>query len=200
MRVFRVVGIAIGSLLCTTVGGYADEQAPLPGNGQAPPAEASAPAPESGSSSSSSYYFRGHGVKDSNVYAPKYKQRLQNWREQLAMGLEKGFLKPEDGARFNLVLDHLTTLEAEVAGKNYPKPELDAMEQEFNAFNVDFTRAMQPKVEPVVSPAVTAPPVVAPPVVPPAKPPTPAVSKTQPKVVVKKTPVKVKLQSKKKRH
>jgi hypothetical protein len=142
-------------------------------------------------SSSSSSYHRGYGFKDANVFAPKYKERLKNWREQLDLGVTKGFLKPEDATRFTLVLDRLTALEADMASKNYPKAETDSMEQDFNGFNVDFTNAMQPKPVPaVVAPPVVTPPAVVPPVVarPVVKPPAAkvVVKKPLPKKVVKK--------------
>lgn len=118
----------------------------------------------SSTSSESSYYRRGVGFQGANVFAPKYKQRLKNWREQIELGAQKGFLKPADIERFNNVLARLTQLDADLAAKNYPKEETDSMEQDFNAFNVDLTQAMQPAPQPVAQPtmpistAATAPP------------------------------------------
>lgn len=124
-------------------------------------------------SSESSYYRRGVGFQGSNVFAPKYKQRLKNWREQIELGAQKGFLKPADVERFNIVLNRLTELDAGLSAKNYPKEETDSMEQDFNAFNVDLTQAMQPAPQPATTPATvtTTKPIstaatVAPPVVP----------------------------------
>jgi hypothetical protein len=144
---------------------------------QETPVPASDGATTTTTSSESSSYSRGVGFKGANVFAPKYKQRLKNWREQIELGTQKGFLKPEDAERFNNVLNRLTQLEADLAAKNYPKEETDSMEQDFNAFNVDISQAMQPK--PVPAPIAT--PVVAPKPVPaavvPAKKPVMVVAK-----------------------
>lgn len=136
------------------------------------------------SSSSSSEYFRGYGVKDANVFAAKYKERLKNWREQIELGLSRGFLQPADADKYKAWLDQLTAQDAEFSAKGYPKPETDDMEQKFNAFNVDFTNAMQPKPAPAsTTPAPkAAPPSTVPGKAPPAvkssvKPPIPAAAK-----------------------
>lgn len=116
----------------------------------------------SSSSSSSSEYFRGYGGKGANVFAAKYKERLRNWREQLELGLSRGFLQASDADKYKAWLDQLTAQDADLSAKGYPKAETDDMEQKFNAFNVDFTNAMQPKPQPAVKPS-PAPPAVTPP-------------------------------------
>jgi hypothetical protein len=154
------------------------------------------------SSSESTYYRKGYGFKDSNRFDPKYKERIKNWREQMELGLQRGFLKPADADRFRPALEHLTSLEADLAGKNYPKPDTDAMEQEFNAFNVQFTQAMTattatpaPSSVPAAIPPATVAPSKAPPLV---SPPVPAATaknaasgvNSAPKKKIQRTPVR----------
>jgi hypothetical protein len=141
----------------------------------------------SSSSSSSSEYFRGYGVKGANVFAAKYKERLRNWREQIELGLSRGFLQPSDAEKYKAWLDQLTAQDTELSAKGYPKAETDDMEQKFNAFNVDFTNAMQPKATPAAkpTPAAVTPPSTVPPKAPPAikpaaKAPVPAAAKRKP--------------------
>jgi hypothetical protein len=164
------------------------------------PAFAQTTSGSSSSSSSSTEYFRGYGVKDANVFNAKYKERLKNWREQIELGLSRGFLQPTDADKYKAWLDQLTAEDADLSAKGYPKAETDDMEQKFNAFNVDFTNAMQPKPTPApkTTPAPVSPtppstvPHPAPPAVKPAqkKPPVPAAAmrKTlKKKVVTKRT-------------
>lgn len=114
----------------------------------------------SSSSSESSSYHRGFGSTQANVFAPKYKERLKAWSEQITMGKEKGWLTVEEIERFTADHGRLTEVHASLESQNYPKAETDAMEQKFNAFNVLLSQAMSkpaPNAVPAVVPANVSP-------------------------------------------
>ncbi len=107
----------------------------------------------SSSSSESSSYQRGFGSTQANVFAPKYKERLKSWSEQITMGKERGWLTVDEIERFTADHGRLAEVLASLESQNYPKAETDAMEQRFNAFNVLLTQAMSKPV-PATAPAV----------------------------------------------
>lgn len=114
---------------------------------------------EPGSSSSQSYYRRGVGFKGSNVFDPKYKQRLKNYAEQIEMGMTRGWLTPEQGARFKTELERLTKLESAVSAAGYPKDQLDDLEKQVTQFNIDLTSTgSQQSASPPLT-KTTAPPI-----------------------------------------
>lgn len=81
------------------------------------------------------------GVKSANVYAPKYKQRIKTYTEQIEMGAAKGWLTAEEVERFKKGLGELTTLEAGVEAKGYQKSDVDDLDKQFTKFNMEFTAA-----------------------------------------------------------
>jgi hypothetical protein len=114
---------------------------------------------EPGSSSSESYYRRGVGFKGSNIFDPKYKQRLKNYAEQIEMGMTRGWLSPEQGTHFKTELERLTKLEATVSAAGYPKEQLDDLEKQVTQFNIDLTSAgSQKSATPVANPDGDLPP------------------------------------------
>lgn len=119
-------------------------------------------------SEQSEYYRRGYGgVKDANVFAPKFRQRLANWSEQMTMAREKGWLTPEEQEQFANWHARLVQKDSEVAAKGYVKPDVDELEQEFTTFNVSLSQAMNkpaPAAVPVATPVVTPAVPVAPPI------------------------------------
>lgn len=101
-------------------------------------------------SESESYESRGVGFRGANKVEFKYKERLKNWGEQIEMGLSKGWLNNADATVFKGRLEQLRTLEAEVSGRGYPKPELDDMEKQFTKFNQDLSDAGSKLTSPAV--------------------------------------------------
>lgn len=94
-----------------------------------------------GSSSSSSYSSSGVGFKGANTFAPKYKERIGNYREQIQMGRTKGWLTTAQADHFDAELDRLTALEAKAAATNYAQAELTAVEKAFTTFNIELSSA-----------------------------------------------------------
>lgn len=95
-----------------------------------------------GSSSSSSSYFRGYGGTASNVFSPRYKERLANFAAQIDNGAAKGWLTAAEAETFRNQVFALHALEQEVSAKGYPKEELDDMEKRFNELNVRLSQTM----------------------------------------------------------
>lgn len=119
----------------------------------------------SSSSTSSTEVIEQSGVagfKRSNKFAPKYKERIQNYRMQIEMGISKGWLSHEDGEKFSKQLGRLAALEATVAESNYSsKPEIDDLDKQFTKFNMEFTNAGQKKSTPATTPSSVVPPAAA---------------------------------------
>lgn len=108
-----------------------------------------------GSSSSSSYSSTGVGVKGATAFAPKYKERIGNYREQIQMGRSKGWLTQAQGDHFDAELDRLTALEAKAAATNYAQPELTAVEKAFTTFNIELSKASSTPAKPATPAATT---------------------------------------------
>jgi len=81
------------------------------------------------------------GVKDANVFAPKYKERLNTYTEQIQMGLTRGWLNQEQADHFKSGLENLRKLDAEAAANNYAEPGLSNLDKEFTKFNMEFSSA-----------------------------------------------------------
>lgn len=81
------------------------------------------------------------GVKSANVFAPKYKQRIKTYTEQIEMGATKGWLTAPEVEQFKKQLADLTTLEAAAEAKGYQKADVDDLDKQFTRFNMDFTAA-----------------------------------------------------------
>jgi hypothetical protein len=104
-----------------------------------------------GSSSSSSYSSSGVGFKGANTFAPKYKERIGNYREQIQMGRTKGWLTSAQADHFDAELDRLTALEAKAAAANYAQAELTAVEKAFTTFNIELSSASTAGAKPAAA-------------------------------------------------
>lgn len=85
------------------------------------------------------------GVKSANKVNYKYKERLKNYVEQVDMGLTRGWLTADDGAKFKKELERLNALEATVSKNGYVKAEVDNLEKQVTKFNMDLTAAANKK-------------------------------------------------------
>ena len=101
------------------------------------PAQADEVKSESSSSSSSV------NVTEKKGHAFKYGQRLKDWRIEIDKGINKGWLSAADAQKFNDRLTQLGTLNDTAKSHNYPKPELDDVEKQFNQFNIDLSHATE---------------------------------------------------------
>jgi hypothetical protein len=99
--------------------------------------------PGSGSDTSSALYqSRGAvGAKGANVFAPKYRERINTYSEQINLGISKGWLSPENAEHFKSELARLSALESEATAHQYAQPYLDNVEKEFTQYNIEFTKA-----------------------------------------------------------
>ncbi|HEY9869301.1 MAG TPA: hypothetical protein V6D08_09055 [Candidatus Obscuribacterales bacterium] len=97
------------------------------------------------------------GVRGSNVFRPKYRERLKTYAEQIELGTSKGWLTTEEGERFKKELARLDSLEAEASKHGWPKAELDDVERAFTQFNIDLHKASNKPAAP--TPARPAEPV-----------------------------------------
>lgn len=111
----------------------------------------------SGSSSSSSEVHQSGvmGIRQSNKFAPKYKERIETYKNQIELGLTKGWLSKENAEKFSVELKRLSELEASVAAKGYVKADVDDIDKQLTKFNMDFTNAGQQKAAPAVKPTET---------------------------------------------
>lgn len=81
------------------------------------------------------------GFEDVTVFAPKYRERLVNYTEQIQTGLEKGWLNQTQANHVDNEIDRLRRLEADVAAKQYALPGRDTLEKEMTTFNIELTNA-----------------------------------------------------------
>jgi hypothetical protein len=81
------------------------------------------------------------GVAVTKMFAPKYKERLNNYADQIQMGLTKGWLTSAQADHFNSEVQRLRKVEADCAAQNYAKPALDDLEKQMTQFNIDLSRA-----------------------------------------------------------
>jgi hypothetical protein len=81
------------------------------------------------------------GAKGANVFAPKYRDRINTYSEQINLGISKGWLSPESAEHFKSELSRLSALESEATAHQYAQPYLDNVEKEFTQYNIDFTKA-----------------------------------------------------------
>lgn len=102
-------------------------------------------------------FSSGVGFKGANKFAPKYKERIKTYREQIQMGLTKGWLTQAQGDHFSSELNRLAELEEKVAQTNYAQPGLDDVEKQFTTFNIEFSRAASSPA-PAAAPAKPATP------------------------------------------
>ena len=99
--------------------------------------------PGSGSDTSSALYQSSGavGAKGANVFAPKYRERINTYSEQINLGISKGWLSAESAEHFKSELARLSALETEATAHQYAQPYLDNVEKEFTQYNIDFTKA-----------------------------------------------------------
>ena len=93
------------------------------------------------SQSTSTVKTRGVGFKNANVVEFKYKERVKNYKEQLKMGKEKGWLTDQEILEFREKISVLEQMEKKLSAKGYPKKETDKMEKMFTLYNQQFHKA-----------------------------------------------------------
>ena len=115
----------------------------------------------SGQETTTTVETRGFGgVKEANVFAPKYKERIQTYSEQISMGSTKGWLTPAEVEQFTARLNEMRKMEADAAAKGWVKSDIDAVEKVFQKFNIDLTAAANKpaaSAKPETAPAETSP-------------------------------------------
>jgi hypothetical protein len=81
------------------------------------------------------------------TYSLKFKERLNNLRQQNDTALSKGWITADEKANFSAEIDRLTALEAKVEAAGFPKPDLDDLEKQVTKLNADLSTASnkQPK-------------------------------------------------------
>lgn len=94
---------------------------------------------ESGHSSSSSTVTEGT-VKG---YAFKYKQRFDNYAEQIEMGINKGWLSAAQAESFKTRLAELRAMEATAGKAGYPDVEIAKLDKATTKFNEDLSTSSQ---------------------------------------------------------
>lgn len=84
----------------------------------------------------------GVGIKESNKFAFKYKERLKNLKEQINLALTKAWLTPDQGEIFFGKLTRLEILEGGLSAKDYPQPETNELEKAITLLNSDLYTVM----------------------------------------------------------
>lgn len=90
------------------------------------------------------------------VFAPRYKERLNAYTEQIKMGLANGWLTQPQADDFSIEIERLRQLNADVATQNYAQPGLDNLEQQVTQFNIDLTNATNSPAVKTVKPTAPA--------------------------------------------
>ncbi len=98
------------------------------------------------------------GFRKSNKFVPKYKERIETYKGQIALGQKAGWLSADDAEKFTRELGRLTELEAAVCAKNYVKPDIDDLDKQFTKFNMEFSNAGQKKPAPASTSSAATPP------------------------------------------
>ena len=76
-------------------------------------------------------------------FAPKFKERIKNLKEQIDFSLTKGFITADQAAALTTRQGQLAGQEAELAKSGYPKPALDDLEKAITLLNSDLHKASQ---------------------------------------------------------
>lgn len=91
------------------------------------------------------------------VFAPKFRQRLTNLKDQINLGSSKGWLSSEQIASFNQRHDQVSAFEESVRQKGYQKDDVDKLEQQVTALNDALSQALvagsnskKPEVKPTI--------------------------------------------------
>lgn len=79
--------------------------------------------------------------KPSIKFNPKFKERINNLKDQVSLSLAKGFITKEESDSFNVRINQLSTQEADLEKKGYPKAELDDLEKNITLANGDLYKA-----------------------------------------------------------
>lgn len=87
------------------------------------------------------YSSSGVGFKGANKFAPKYKERIRTYKDQIQMGLTKGWLTQAQADQFSAELVRLGELDAKCEKEGYVQPGVDDLDKQFTKFNMDFSRA-----------------------------------------------------------
>lgn len=103
------------------------------------------------------------GVAGANKFVPKFRQRLDTYREQIQMGETKGWLTADEVARFRQEHARLEELEDKTRTGGYQKADVDNLEAQITKFNGDLHKASN-------KPAAAAAPPASPPAGPTAQP------------------------------
>lgn len=78
-------------------------------------------------------------------YAFKYKQRFDNYAEQIDMGVNKGWLTSEQAETFKKRLTELRGVESTAAKANYPDDQIANLDKMTTKFNEDLSSASSTK-------------------------------------------------------
>lgn len=76
-------------------------------------------------------------------YAFKYKQRFDNYAEQINMGVTKGWLTAAQADTFRARLSELRTVEAAAGQAGYPDAEIAKLDKMTTKFNEDLSSSSQ---------------------------------------------------------
>ncbi len=87
------------------------------------------------------YSSSGVGFKGANKFAPKYKERIKTYKDQIQMGLTKGWLTQAQADQFSAELVRLGELDAKCEKEGYVQPGVDDLDKQFTKFNMEFSRA-----------------------------------------------------------
>lgn len=93
------------------------------------------------SADETTYSSSGVGFKGANKFAPKYKERIKTYKDQIQMGLTKGWLTQAQGDQFSAELVRLGELDAKCEKEGYVQPGVDDLDKQFTKFNMEFSRA-----------------------------------------------------------
>ncbi|MFN8659956.1 MAG: hypothetical protein U0105_26710 [Candidatus Obscuribacterales bacterium] len=106
------------------------------------------------SADETTYSSSGVGFKGANKFAPKYKERIRTYKDQIQMGLTKGWLTQAQADQFSAELVRLGELDAKCEKEGYVQPGVDDLDKQFTKFNMEFSRAGSTPA-PAAKPATT---------------------------------------------
>src|SRR5271170_3672772 len=82
------------------------------------------------------------GVTVIKLFAPKYRERLSNLKDQIDLGVSKGWLTPDQADQFRKEHERISALEADVRSKGYQKADVANLEQQVTALNGSLSAAL----------------------------------------------------------
>lgn len=92
---------------------------------------------ESSSSSSSS-----ESTTEVKKFAPKFRQRLKDIKEQINTGVTKGWITQDQADQLKKQHDEVAAFEVEVRSKGYPRKQEDQLEQQVTELNQSVQSAI----------------------------------------------------------